>query len=84
MATYVVRYVHKISPSEKDRGPDVALIGPDLVSPTKLAAALRRQGALGAGGRVRDFRVETGGRIVAFPSMPGMSTYWHSIVMEPK
>ena len=81
---YSVRYVDKFLPSSKDIGGDISLAPSDLTDPAKLAKAMRKGGALGAGGRVRQFRVEAGGRVVAFPTMPGMTTYWHSIILTPK
>jgi hypothetical protein len=35
------------------------------------------------GGNVREFRREAD-KIVVFPRVPGMSTYWHAIVLEPR
>jgi hypothetical protein len=77
---YRTRYVHKISPSEKDVGPDVELDAEDLATRTTLAAALRRAGVMASGERLRDFRVESGGKIVAFPS----KSIWHAIVLMPR
>ena len=80
--TYSIRYVHKISPRDTDVGPTVRISSADLASKSGLARTLREQKAIGAGARVRDFRVEDGGaRIVVFPTMPGMTTYWHSIIL---
>lgn len=80
--TYSVRYVHKIAPRDTDVGPQVRIASVDLLSKSSLARSLRDQKAIGAGARVRDFRVEDGGaRIVVFPTMPGTTTYWHSIIM---
>lgn len=82
--SYSVRYVHKVSSRSTDTGPDVVLGPSDLVDKNALGAALRRQGALISGGRVREFRVEGNGRVVAFPIVPHLTTYWHSIIMEPR
>lgn len=82
--TYKTKYTHKFRPSDRDVGPDIKLGAEDLTSPAKLAAALRKGHVLGTGGRIRQFRTEAGGKIVAFPSMPGMTTYWHAITLEPK
>lgn len=35
-----------------------------------------------AGARIRHFRVE-GEKVVVFPSVPEMTTYWHAIILEP-
>jgi hypothetical protein len=80
---YSVRYVHKIAPRDTDVGPAVRLGPAQLADPTKLAATLRKSRILFAGGRIRDFRVEPSGRVIVFPSVPGMTTYWHSIILTP-
>jgi hypothetical protein len=80
---YQSRYIHKISPSPNDKGPVVILSDKDLASKTALGKALRKAGVLMSGGQVRQFRKE-GDKVVAFPSVPGMTTYWHSIIMELK
>jgi hypothetical protein len=80
METFSVRYVHKISPSEKDVGPAVSL-SPGAFSNSKtLGKALREAGVLLPGGRVRNFQVE-GDKVVVFPVVPRLTTYWHSIVL---
>lgn len=78
MATYRVRFVHKISPSDKDvREVDL----PDGFSADKLtmAKALRKCGVLPTGGRLRLMRAE-GSQVVAFPS----GGIWHSFIVTPK
>lgn len=81
---YKVRYVHKIAPREDDKGPDVALHSQDFSDARELGAALRRQGALARGARITAFRLETNPtRAVCFPRLPGSTTYWHAIVLEP-
>ena len=81
---YTTRFVHKISPSPNDFGKDVELSESDLASKKTLGVALRKAGILMSGGQVREQRVEHSGRVVAFPSVPGLSTYWHSIILTPK
>lgn len=76
---YRTRYVHKISPSEKDEGPSVVLTEKDTATRTSLAAALRRQKVLSAGERLNQSRVESSGKVVAFPA----KSIWHSIIMTP-
>ena len=79
---YTVRYVHKISPRPSDVGKNVFLTPADLASKNALAAALRKEGVLLPGARVREYRVEGGGAcIVAFPVLPGLTTYWHSLIL---
>lgn len=80
--SYMVRYVHKISPSDKDvMGPVHVPAGAFSNSKT-LGAALRKVGVLMAGARVRNFRAE-GEKVVIFPSAPGLTTYWHAIILTP-
>jgi len=74
---YETRYVHKISPSEKDIGNPVDLSPTDLTSKTSLAATLRRARVLPAGGAIQSFRVENE-RIVVFPQ----ASVWHSIILH--
>jgi hypothetical protein len=72
---YETRYVHKISPNEKDVGNPVDLSPTDLESKTKLAAALRRARILE--GAIDDFRIEKN-RVVVFPK----ASIWHSIILH--
>ena len=74
---YETRYVHKISPSEKDVGPTVDLSPTDIESKTKLAAALRRGRVLSHGDAISSFRFEND-RIVVFPK----ASIWHSIILH--
>jgi len=74
---YETRYVHKISPSEKDVGPTVDLAPTDLESKTKLAAALRRARVLSHGDAIKSFRFEDD-RIIVFPQ----ASIWHSIILH--
>lgn len=76
---YSVRFVHPISPSDRDVGEDVLLDDKAFSDRKVLGAELRRRGVMEAFGRVREFRVE-GDRVVVFPKVPGYST-WHSIVL---
>lgn len=75
MATYRVRFVHKIAPRDTDTAraelPDGAFSDRNT-----LGAALRGAGLLGKGERVGSFRSE-GERIVAFP----IGSVWHSIIL---
>lgn len=75
---YRTRYVHKISPSEKDVGPSVDLSIADLDNRKTLGAALRRQHVMSAGDQISNFRIEQSGRVVVFPK----ASIWHSIVLE--
>jgi hypothetical protein len=77
---WMVRYVHKISPSDKDTMGPVTIPNGAFSDSKSLGAALRRAKVLGSGAQVRSFRVE-GDKVVVFPSMPGMTTYWHSVVL---
>jgi hypothetical protein len=85
---YMVRFVHKISPSNADAAGPIRLNSVDLRSKTLLAMALRDKtlrsltfsgNGLGGARTVRDFRVESDGRVVIFPS----KSIWHSIVLTP-
>lgn len=75
-----VRYVHKISPSAKDVGPDVRISPNAWSNKNTLAKELRKKGVLDSGARIRTFRVE-GDKVVVFPTMPGSTTYWHSVIL---
>lgn len=74
---YETRYVHKISPSDKDVGKPVDVEPADLTSRTKLAAALRNAGVLSRGDTIKSFRFEDD-RIIVFPQ----ASIWHSIVLH--
>lgn len=76
-----VRYVHKIAPSDKDVGPDVEIPDGAFAGPKELGKALRDAGVLLAGARIVSFKVE-GNRVTAFPIAPGLTTYWHSIILQ--
>ncbi len=83
---YKVRYTHKIAPSTKDVGPKVRLTATELADRKALGKALRNAGVLAHGGRVKDYCINyTAGRatnVCVFPSVPGLTTYWHSITLE--
>jgi hypothetical protein len=89
MSFWKVRYVHKISPSPKDTGPIVSIPDESFADRNKLGSALRKAKVLARGARVNHFRVEgdtrafpgTFSQVTVFPSMPGMTTYWHAIVL---
>ena len=74
---YKTRYVHKISPNEKDVGPTIDIDPTVLESKTKLGTALRDAGVLPAGGRINHYRIEND-RIVVFPQ----ASIWHSILLQ--
>lgn len=80
---YNVRFVHKIAPSDKDTGSRISLSEMALTDRKTLGAALRKAKVLIKGGAIQQWRIETGGRVVVFPSAPGMTTYWHSIILSP-
>lgn len=80
--SYMARYVHQISPKPTDVGGPFCIRDGAWSDRKTLAAALRKAGVLDSGARVREFRVE-GERIIVFPSMPGMTTYWHSVILTP-
>jgi len=75
-----VRYIHKISPSDKDVGPDVVLSDGAFSNSKTLGKALREAKVLASGAIVRSFRAE-GDKVIVFPILPGSTTYWHSIVL---
>lgn len=75
-----VRYVHKISPRDSDTGPDVAISDNAFSNRNTLAKALRKNGVLTSGARIRQMRVE-GDKVVVFPTVPGLTTYWHSVIL---
>jgi hypothetical protein len=75
---YDVRFVHKISPRDSDVSGPIEVGGGAFSDRKTLAATLRKAKVLGAGERLRTFRVE-GDRVVAFPDRG----IWHSIVLTP-
>lgn len=77
---YSVRYVHKISPSPNDVRGEVLLPDSAFSDKRMLARYLRETGVMLKGTCIRDMRVE-GDRVVVFPLCPGLSTYWHSIIL---
>lgn len=77
---YMVGYIHKVSPSPQDVWGPVCLNDNAFSDSKTLGAALRKAHVLIPGGQVRNFRVE-GERVIVFPSAPGMTTYWHSIIL---
>lgn len=78
---YSVRYVHKISPRATDTGKDVIIPGSAFSDRKKLNRALLDLGVLDKGARIRSYRVE-GDEVIIFPMMPGMTTYWHAVVLK--
>jgi hypothetical protein len=80
---YHVRYVHKIAPRDTDVLPEVELPPLEVyVSRAELGKVLRDAGVMISGARVTEFRAEREG-LVVFPSVPGLTTYWHSIILTP-
>jgi len=84
MRVYSVRYVHKVATSNQDIGDDVVLTDADLINNKTLGACLRKRGVLCKGVRVREWRAESNGKIVVFPTYPSLTTYWHSVILTPK
>jgi hypothetical protein len=76
MRKYEVRFVHKVSPSDKDV--KVVEIGDGAFSDRNtLAKALRDAKVLHKGGRLSNFRVK-GDKVVAFPQ----GSIWHSFIIK--
>lgn len=80
MGKYASRYVHKISSSLRDVGPDIELDKSTLTNRVSLGKALRDGKILEAGGRIDHFRVEADKQVVVFP----LTGIWHSIILTPK
>jgi hypothetical protein len=81
---YTSEFVHKVSnKGGYVKGNPVALGYEELHDKAKLNKALILARIQSEGARIRDFRIEANGRIVVFPTMPGMSTYWHAIRLNP-
>jgi hypothetical protein len=82
-----VRFTHQIAPRDTDTAPDVSLPLRAFDNNRTLAAALRDVGILPAGGSVREYRYEGTGEgretctYLVFPHVPGMTTFWHCIVL---
>lgn len=77
-----VRYIHKISPSDKDVVTGIRLQDSAFQDRKTLARGLRDAGVLSSGDRIREFRTETtkeGTRVVCFPT--GSCMIWHSIIL---
>lgn len=79
MRTYHVRYVHKVSPRDTDTA-TVALADTAFADRKTLAKALRDAKIMLSGCSIREMRTEAN-RVVVFPTCPGLSTYWHSIIL---
>ena len=77
MPHYLVQYIHKISPSDKDTAGPIELSLKDLENRAALGAALRRQRIMHTGDKIKDFRIEND-RVVVFPQ----KSIWHSIIMH--
>lgn len=76
MQRYAVRFIHKISPSDRDVMEPVALPEGAFSDRNKLAKALRQAKILTSGTRLAGFRVE-GDKVVAFPA----GGIWHSVIL---
>ncbi len=77
--TYIVRLVHKISPSDKDV--QEVQLDPEKLNRTKdIAAELRRTQILLKGQRLIGWRYTLAREIVAFPA----ASIWHSIIITEK
>lgn len=96
--TYMVKYVHKISPSEKDVAGPIHLSANDLKDRKSLAAALRRQKILMTGGTMRfgekqehSLKLGPGETVKQFRIeaggkivvFPGGKSLWWSIILTP-
>ncbi len=81
MARYSVRYVHKVAPLASDTRPDIELPDGAFSDRKALGKALRAAGALMPGARIESFRT-VGALVHAFPVAPGLTTYWHCIILE--
>lgn len=75
-----VQFIHKIHSRPEDRRLGVAIRDNAFADSKTLGKALRDAGVLDPGARVRTFRVE-GDKVVVFPTMPGLTTYWHSVIL---
>lgn len=80
VARYTVRYVHQTATQSHNPGKPVTLSPDDLADKRSLAKALRTSGTLRPNTRIREYRVSDG-EIVAFPNLPGTTTYWHSVIL---
>jgi hypothetical protein len=81
---YTTHYVHKVSnPNGPELGENVSLTADMLADKSLLAKALREQGALLPGARIYEYRVEQDGKVCVFPTLPGLSTYHHCIILTP-
>lgn len=78
---FAVRYVHKVAPRCTDTGPEVCIPANAFSNARTLAAALRSRGVLADNARIREWRVE-GDKVVVFPTLPGLTTYWHAVVLQ--
>jgi len=79
MPTYSVRYVHKISPSPNDIGPEITLETETTATRTTLGKAFREARILDAGQALHSVRTEADGKVVGFPK----ASIWQSIVLTP-
>lgn len=75
---YMVRFVHKISPSAKDVMGPIEIRDGAWSNRNTLAKALRDARVMPSGGRLSSFRSE-GDKVVAFP----VKSVWHAFVITP-
>ena len=78
---YATHFIHKIATQSQNFGGDICLTGEETRCPKLLGKALREQGILGKGERVREYRMCHEGSLVVFP--PSKSV-WHAIRLSPK
>ena len=78
--TYRIRFVHKVATAKREYDQTVMIGADDTIK--EICAKLRTVGALHKGQRVREWRKEAD-RIVVFPmAWRGITTVWHSIILE--
>lgn len=80
---YHVRFVHKVDSSARDTM-HVELEDGAFNTRVDAGQALRNAGVIGHGCSVREMRANADGSIVVFPICPGLTTYWHSIILTPE
>jgi len=81
MATYSVQYVHAVSSRHESFEREIHLHDSVFADRKALGAALRDAGVLGSGGRVTEYRRKDTHDWVAFPRMPGLTTYHHCVIL---
>lgn len=82
MALYKIQYIHKIAPKPGvDNVPDVEIRDGAFSDKKILGKELRKLGILCKNARINYFRVDEN-KVAIFPSVPGLTTYWHAIILE--